>query len=151
MNTWSTATLIWGLRQIYLYKTKFKKAKVYPLEGIKKKNSKRSTTLEVKTSSFYWSQQREDVSPTPSTCWVEGKFGLRWPDWACYFRGSPMTTRWWDPAVCHEPCVNINNLGCDPLSTSEPWFLATRFPNSTLSPHKYLPVFSGDFCQGFDD
>jgi hypothetical protein len=22
------------------------------------------------------------------------------------------------------------------------------FPNSTLSPHKYLPVFSGDFCRG---
>jgi hypothetical protein len=34
--------------------------------------------------------------------------------------GSPLTTGWWDPAVCHEPSVNVNNLGCDPLSTSEP-------------------------------
>jgi hypothetical protein len=34
--------------------------------------------------------------------------------------GDPLTTGWWDPAVCHEPCVNVNNLGCDPLSTSEP-------------------------------
>jgi hypothetical protein len=33
---------------------------------------------------------------------------------------APLTTGWWDPAVCHEPGVNVNNLGCDPLSTSEP-------------------------------
>jgi hypothetical protein len=33
--------------------------------------------------------------------------------------GAPLTTSWWDPAVCHEPSVNVNNLGCDPLSTSE--------------------------------
>jgi hypothetical protein len=62
--------------------------------------------------------------------------GNFWPGMArlcCYFRGTPLTTGWWDPAVCHEPCVNVNNLGCDPLSTSEPWFLAIRFPNSTLS------------------
>jgi hypothetical protein len=54
---------------------------------------------------------------------------------------APLTTSWWDPAICHELSVNVNNLGCDPLSTSEPCFLATVFPNSTLSPHKYLPVF----------
>jgi hypothetical protein len=36
------------------------------------------------------------------------------------FRGTPLTTGGWDPAVCHEPYVNVNNLGCDPLSTSEP-------------------------------
>jgi hypothetical protein len=64
--------------------------------------------------------------------------------------GAPLTTGWWDPAVCHEPCVNVNNLGCDPLSTSEPWFLSTVFPNSILSSHKYLPVFSGDFCWCFN-
>jgi hypothetical protein len=64
--------------------------------------------------------------------------------------GAPLTTGWWDPAVCQEPSVDVSNLGCDPLSTSEPWFLAIGFPNSTLSFHKYLPVFSGDFCQGFD-
>jgi hypothetical protein len=89
------------------------------------KNSK-GTALEVKTSSFYWTQQSGDVIPTPSTCWMEGIFGLGCPDWACYFRGgAPLTTGWWDPAVCHEPSVNVNNLGCDPLSTSEPWFLPT--------------------------
>jgi hypothetical protein len=27
---------------------------------------------------------------------------------------------------------------------------AIRFPNSTLSPCEYLPVFSADFCQGFN-
>jgi hypothetical protein len=36
------------------------------------------------------------------------------------FRRAPLTTGWWDPAVCHEPCINVNNLGCDSLSTSEP-------------------------------
>jgi hypothetical protein len=61
-------------------------------------------------------------------------------------RGAPLTIGWWDPVVCHEPYVNVNNLGYDPLSTSEPLFLATMFPNSMLSPHKYLPVFSGDYC-----
>jgi hypothetical protein len=74
----------------------------------------------VKTSSFYWTQQSGGVSPTPSTQQVEGFFGLGCPDWACYFRGTPLTTGWRDPAVCHEPCVNVNNLGYYPLSTSEP-------------------------------
>jgi hypothetical protein len=64
--------------------------------------------------------------------------------------GTPLTTSWWDPPVCHETCVNVSNLAYDPLSTSEPWFVAIMFPNSTLTPHKYLPVFSGDFCWGFD-
>jgi hypothetical protein len=44
-----------------------------------KKNSKRSTTLEVQTSSFYWTQQSGNVSPTPST-W-QGPvilWGLHW-------------------------------------------------------------------------
>jgi hypothetical protein len=76
-----------------------------------------------------------------------GKFFPGMPDWACYFRGASLTTGWWDPAVCHEPCVNVNNLWCDPSSTSEPWFLVIRFPNSTLSPYKYLPVLSGDFVR----
>jgi hypothetical protein len=80
----------------------------------------------------------------------ERSFSWGWLDWACYFRGAPLTTGWWDPAVCREPYVNVNNLEYDTLSTSQPWFLATMFPNSTLSPHKYLPVFSGDFCQGFN-
>jgi hypothetical protein len=44
-----------------------KKIKVHPPDRIKNKNSKRSTTLKVKTSSFYWSQQSENVSLTPST------------------------------------------------------------------------------------
>jgi hypothetical protein len=30
--------------------------------------------LEVKTSHFYCTQQGGDVSPTPSTCWMEGSF-----------------------------------------------------------------------------
>jgi hypothetical protein len=98
----------------------FKKAKMHPPDRIKNKNSKRSTALKVKTSSFYWSQQNGDISPIPSTCQTEGIFGLGWPDWACYFRGPPLTTGWWDPAVCHEPFVNVSNLGYDPLSTYEP-------------------------------
>jgi hypothetical protein len=97
----------------------------------KKKNSKRSTTLEVKTSSFYWSQQ-SDVSPTPSIWQAERIFGLGWPDWACYFRGPPLTTGWWDPALCYEPSVNVNNLGCDPLWTSEPWFLVVPINTCVL-------------------
>jgi hypothetical protein len=92
---------------------------MHPPDRIKK-NSKRNTTLEVKTSSFYWTQQSGDVSPTPSTCWMEGIFALGWADWVCYFRGAPLTLGWWDPTVCHEPYVYVNNLGCDPLSTSEP-------------------------------
>jgi hypothetical protein len=39
----------------------------------------------------------------------------------CYFSGgAPLTTGWWDPAVCHEQSVNVDNLGCDPLSISKP-------------------------------
>jgi hypothetical protein len=75
---------------------------------------KKNTTLEIKTSSFYWTKQTEGVSPTPCTCWMEGIFGLGWLNWVCYFRGLLLTTGWWDPAVCHEPCVNVNILGCDP-------------------------------------
>jgi hypothetical protein len=138
LSTGSAAALMWGSRQIYSCKAKLKK----------KKNSKRSTAPEGKTSSFQWTQQSGGVGPTPSTWQAEGIFGLRWPGWACYFRRTPLTTGWWDPAGCHQPFVKVNSLGCDPLSTSEPWFWA--IPNSTLSPHKYLPVFSGDFCQGFD-
>jgi hypothetical protein len=51
---------------------------------------------------------------------VGGNLGPGMSNWACYFRGPPLTTGWWDPAVCHEPYVNVNNLGCDPLSTSGP-------------------------------
>jgi hypothetical protein len=47
--------------------------------------------MEVKTAGFYWSQQSGDVGPTPSTCQAEGIFGLGWPDWACYFRGTTLT------------------------------------------------------------
>jgi hypothetical protein len=64
--------------------------------------------------------------------------------------GAPLMAGQQDPAVYHEPSVNVSNLGCDLLSTPKPWFPDFRFPNSTLSPHKYLLVFSGDFCQGFD-
>jgi hypothetical protein len=39
---------------------------------------------------------------------------------ACYFRGAPLTTGWWDPAVCRESRVNVKSLGCEALSTSEP-------------------------------
>jgi hypothetical protein len=97
----------------------------------KQENSKRHITLEVKASSFYWSQQSREVNPTSYTCQAEGIFGLGWLDWACYFRGAPLTTGWWDPTVCHQPSVNVNSLGCDALTTSEPWSLAIRFPNST--------------------
>jgi hypothetical protein len=51
---------------------------------------------------------------------VEGIFALGWPDWACYFMGTALTTVSWDPAVYHEPYVNVKNLGCDHLSTSDP-------------------------------
>jgi hypothetical protein len=34
--------------------------------------------------------------------------------------GAPLTTGWWDPVVYHESYVNVKNMGCDPLSTSEP-------------------------------
>jgi hypothetical protein len=33
--------------------------------------------------------------------------------------GVPLTIGWWDPAVCPELFVNVDNLGYDPLSTSE--------------------------------
>jgi hypothetical protein len=50
--------------------------------------------------------------------------GNFWPGngqiWPVILRGSPLTTGWWDSAICHEPYVNVNNLGDDPLSTSEP-------------------------------
>jgi hypothetical protein len=46
--------------------------------------------------------------------------------------GAPLTTGWWDPAVCHEPSVNVNNLGCDSLSTSDSW------PLCFLTPHLVL-------------
>jgi hypothetical protein len=41
---------------------------------------------------------------------TEEIFGLGWPDWAYYFKGDLLTTGWWDPAVCHEPSGNVNNL-----------------------------------------
>jgi hypothetical protein len=34
--------------------------------------------------------------------------------------GAPLTTCLWDCAVCYEPYIDVNNLGCDPLSISEP-------------------------------
>jgi hypothetical protein len=61
-----------------------------------------------------------------------------------------MATGRQDSAVCHNPSVNVSNMGCDPLSTSKPWLSAIRLPNSTLSLHQYLLVFSVDFCHGFD-
>jgi hypothetical protein len=76
-----------------------------------KKHSKRNTTLKVKTSNYYWAQQSEDVSHITSTCQAEEIFGLELLDGACYFRGPPLTTGWWDPAVCHEPCVKIQQSG----------------------------------------
>jgi hypothetical protein len=88
-----------------------------------KKLKKEHYTGGIETSSFfYWSQKNGGISPTPSTCKAEGIFGLGWPDWACYFKvgGAPLTICWQDPATYHEPSVNVNNLGCDPLSTSEP-------------------------------
>jgi hypothetical protein len=87
---------------------------------INKYITQRNTTLEVKTSNFYWTQQSGGESPNPSTCWMEGIGVLEWPDWAYYFRGAPLTTGWCDPDVCYEPYVNVNNLGCDPLSTAKP-------------------------------
>jgi hypothetical protein len=71
------------LRQIYLCKKKKQKNPSTPSSRIKKKKktSKRNTALEVKTSSFYWSQQSGDVSPIPSTCLAKGIFALGWPDW----------------------------------------------------------------------
>jgi hypothetical protein len=55
----------------------------------------------------------------PHVRWRE-IFGMEWPDWDCYFRGAPLTTGWWDLAVCREPSANVNNPGYDPLSTSKP-------------------------------
>jgi hypothetical protein len=57
--------------------------------------------LEVKTSSFYWSQQSGDVSPTPSIYQAEGIFGLGCQIGPVILRGAPLTTGWLDPAVCH--------------------------------------------------
>jgi hypothetical protein len=49
-----------------------------------------------------------------------------------YFRGGGLlTTSWWDPAVCHEPYIKVNNLGCDPLSASE----LDSWPLCFLTPH----------------
>jgi hypothetical protein len=117
---------------------------VHPPDRIKKKKTQKGA-LQWKSRPpvFFWTQQSGDVSPTPSTC-RQREFLI------CYFRGAPLTTGWWDPPLCHEPSVNINNLGCDPLLATEPRFLATMFPNSTPNPHKYFSLFSGDFCQGFD-
>jgi hypothetical protein len=94
------------------------------------------------TGALHWGHDRQFLlhsaecrCPTPATWQAEGIFGLGWPDWSCYFRGL----HWLQVdglLLCHEPYVNVNNLGCDPLSTSEPWFSATVFPNSTLGPHK---------------
>jgi hypothetical protein len=42
-----------------------------------------------------------------------GNFALGCPDWVCYFSGAPLTTGWWDPDVCHESYVNVNNLSHD--------------------------------------
>jgi hypothetical protein len=55
-----------------------------------------------------------DVSPTPSIWHAEEILALRWPDWASYCRGAPLTTGWWDPAVCHEPFVNVRKLDVIP-------------------------------------
>jgi hypothetical protein len=75
--------------------------------------------LEVKTSSFYWTQQSGDVVLLfPRGRWREflawdGQIGP-------VILGGSIDYRLVDPAVCHEQCVNVNNLENDPLSTSEP-------------------------------
>jgi hypothetical protein len=144
---------MWELKQSFLCKPK-----VHPPDRIyKNKTNKQKKTQK---GALCWKSRppvfiglnrvKVLVLPFPHVGWKEfllwdGQIG------PVILVGTPLTTGWWNPAaVCHEPCVNVNNLVCDPLSTSEPWFLATMFPNSTLSPHKYLPVFSGDFCQGFN-
>jgi hypothetical protein len=49
---------------------------VHPPDRIKKnKKFEKEHYIEDKTSSFYSTQQSGDVSPTPSTCQVEGIFG----------------------------------------------------------------------------
>jgi hypothetical protein len=145
LSTGNTAALMWELTNL-LYK-----AKVHPPDW-KKKTQKGPLHWKLRTPVFIWLNRVEMLLLLlPHVGWREF-FGLGCTDWACYFMGggAPLTTGWWDPAVCHKPYVNANNLGCDPLSKSEPWFLATMFPNSILSPYKYLPVFSGDFCRGFN-
>jgi hypothetical protein len=136
-STRCTATLIWGLRQIYSRKTKWKK----------KKTSKRSTTLEVKTSGFYWSQWSGDVSPTPSTCQVE-----EFLNWDGQIEPVILGGLHWLQVdgilLYHGPSVNVSNLGCDPLSTSDQWFLTIRFPDSTLGSHKFTCVLWW-FLSGF--
>jgi hypothetical protein len=86
----------------------------------KKKTSKRSITLEVKPPVFIGvNRVKMLVLLLPHGRWREflawdGQIG------PFIFRGAPLTIGWWDPAVCPEPFVNANNLGYDPLSTSEP-------------------------------
>jgi hypothetical protein len=93
---------------------------VHPPDRIKKTKLKKEHYTGGQDFQFLLESTEWRCCSTPSTCQAEGIFGLGWPDWACYFRGAPLTTGWRDPAVCHEPCVNVSNLGGDPLSTSQP-------------------------------
>jgi hypothetical protein len=138
-STRSTFALIWGLKYINLCKPK-----VHPPDRIKKKKTQKGALHWKSRPPVFIGLNRMEVLALLLPHVGQRKF-LAWDDQMggsvdCSLVGS----------CCHEPCVNVNNLECDLLSTSEPWFLATMFPNSTLSPHKYLPVFSGDFCWGFN-
>jgi hypothetical protein len=45
--------------------------------------------------------------------------------------GAPLATGWWDPAVCHEPIVNINNLDVSPYQHLS----HNSWPLCFLTPH----------------
>jgi hypothetical protein len=85
------------LRQIYLCKKNKKKykAKVHPPDRIKKKNSKRNTALEVKTSSFIRVNRVQMlVLLLPHVRWREffawdGQIGP-----VIWGREAPLTTSW---------------------------------------------------------
>jgi hypothetical protein len=101
------------LRQIYLCKTK-----VHPPDRIKK----------TKKEALHWKSRppvfiglnrvKVLVLILPHVGWREF---LPWDaQIGPVILGAPLSTGWWDLAVCHEPYINVYNLGCDPLSTSEP-------------------------------
>jgi hypothetical protein len=77
-----------------------------------------STTPKVKTSSFFGINRVEMlVLLLPH---VRQRELLAWDGQLWPIILAALTTDLWDPAVCHEPYVDVNNLGHDLLSTSEP-------------------------------
>jgi hypothetical protein len=94
---------------------------VHPPGSIKNKNSKKKALHWRSSRPAFIGVNRLEMLVLLLPYGRQKKF-LAWDDQIgpVILGGTPLTTGWWDPAVCHEPCVNVNNLGFDPLSTSEP-------------------------------